>query len=145
MSRHNLCLILLLFPLFAYSQCKAIIDDIKKIEDESVRIEKLTSHIPIFESNCEFSCLARAMQILSIHFHKHSKFDIATIHAKQAFDVRKFLNEKSGMIASILMLYYNYIEVGKIDSAFYYLDQIPLIDDNDEGMINYFEEKAGAK
>jgi hypothetical protein len=44
------------------------------------------------------------------------------------------------MIASILMLYYNYIEVGKIDSAFYYLDQIPLIDDNDEGMINYFEE-----
>ena len=142
MSRHNLCLILLLFPLFAYSQCKAIIDDIKKIEDESVRIEKLTSHIPIFESNCEFSCLARAMQILSIHFHKHSKFDIATIHAKQAFDVRKFLNEKSGMIASILMLYYNYIEVGKIDSAFYYLDQIPLIDDTDEGMINYFEEKA---
>ena len=114
MSRHNLCLILLLFPLFAYSQCKAITANLvapreKKIEDESVRIEKLTSHIPIFESNCEFSCLARAMQILSIHFHKHSKFDIATIHAKQAFDVRKFLNEKSGMIASILMLYYNYI------------------------------------
>jgi len=142
MLRNKIWLILLLHPFLMVGQCEIKLDQIRNIKDESILIKALTNFIEDPNVQCDIKCLGKANQILAIKYYRNFEYNKSLFYAKKALELRRMINDTSGIISSLMMIYYGYQSNEMIDSAFYYINQIPIINDKDEAMIQYFEEKA---